>query len=222
MPDASESTQPRTFGAGLRQLAALAVSWVLMLPVSPVLAGDRGAEQFSTCALCHGPDGRGNQKLEAPAIAGLPQWYIEAQLKKFRTDVRGAHPADYRGVQMRSMAKTIYEEGDVALLAAYVASLPASPAASTLQGDVEKGKATFAVCQACHGDKAQGNEVLKAPPLRNQHDWYMLSQLTRFKGGIRGAHKDDVSGAQMRGIANTLQDEQVMRNVVTYINTLAQ
>ena len=30
-------------------------------------------------------------------------------------------------------------------------------------------------CQACHGLNAEGNELLGAPPLINQNDWYLNS-----------------------------------------------
>ena len=41
------------------------------------------------------------------AIAGQAQWYLEAQLVKFKNGVRGAHPDDMEGSRMRPMARTL-------------------------------------------------------------------------------------------------------------------
>ena len=60
---------------------------------APALAQDveRGRELFQLCASCHGAQGEGNQLYLAPNIGGLPVWYLEAQLTKFRDGGR-AHP----------------------------------------------------------------------------------------------------------------------------------
>ena len=89
------------------------------------------------------------------------------------------------------------------------------------EGDIKKGKATFAICAACHGDHAQGNEDFEAPRLQGQHDWYLLIQLEKFKSEVRGAHDDDDGGQIMTGIVAGL-DEQAFENVVAYIGTLEE
>ena len=53
-------------------------------------------------------------------------------------------------------------------------------------------------------------------------DWYVLTQLKKFKAGIRGANPADVSGATMRPMAATLPDEQAMRDVVAHIQGLSK
>lgn len=175
----------------------------------------------SLCAMCHGLKGEGNQTLGAPAIAGLPSWYIENQLTKFRTDVRGKHPGDIAGMRMRPMARTIKHEEDVENIAAYVANLPAQKVPHTITGDVNRGKERFAVCVACHGPQAAGQSALNAPPLVTTNDWYQLTQLKNFKAHIRaGSPAKDPFGAQMTAIAASLEDEQVMRDILAYINTL--
>ena len=40
----------------------------------------RGQELFKTCIPCHGADGGGNLALRTPDIAGLPDWYLRAEL----------------------------------------------------------------------------------------------------------------------------------------------
>ena len=182
-------------------------------------AANRGAAVFQLCASCHGQDGHGNQLIEAPSIAGLPAWYVSAQLTKFRNGQRGKHPDDDAGNRMRPLAMTIDPE-DVDVVAAYVASLPAHKAPATLEGgNAERGKATFNQCIACHGPNAEGNEVLHAPPLNMASDWYLFRQLNNFKKHIRAYDPEDAFGATMAAQAATLSSEQVMKDVVAYIAT---
>lgn len=206
-----------------RIVVVLSVLSALVVYTSAFVSAETRSETYFTslCAMCHGPKGEGNQVLGAPAIAGLPDWYIENQLTKFRTDVRGKHPGDIAGMRMRPMARTIKHEEDVENIAAYVANLPAPKISHTIAGDVNRGKERFAVCVACHGPQAAGQSALNAPPLTGTNDWYQLTQLKNFKARIRaGNPAKDPFGAQMTAIAASLEDEQVMRDILAYINTL--
>ncbi len=181
----------------------------------------RGETLYGTCEPCHGPAGLGKQVLGAPSIAGLEGWYIQAQVEKFRTGVRGAHPDDMEGARMRPMARSLRTAEDVAAVSDYVAGLPAvEPASALTGGDATKGAAAYAVCTACHGADGKGNKALNAPALTGHADWYMLTQLQKFKSGQRGADPRDTSGATMRPMAMTLADEQAMLDVIAHIQTL--
>ena len=180
-----------------------------------------GKELFRACVSCHGDDGRGNRTIGAPPIAGLPSWYVEAQLTKFRSGLRGAHPDDHEGLRMRPMARQMMNEGEVKSVAAYVGSLPAAHTGRTLEGgNATAGAASFAPCVACHGPAGQGNEQLKAPTIAGQADWYLFAQLKKFKAGVRGANPKDAQGALMRPMAQTLANEQAMLDVVTHVASL--
>ncbi|CAK0767340.1 C-type cytochrome [Gammaproteobacteria bacterium] len=186
-------------------------------------AENRGAEIFDgLCNRCHGPQGQGVRGLEAPLIAGMPAWYIEGQLKKFRDGLRGTHPKDMPGMRMRPMANTL-KESDLSGISAYVANLPGQvPAASVQGGDPEKGKASFMVCSACHGADAKGNQQMGAPTLAGQDDWYLIAQLKNFKSGIRGSDSArDPLAASMRPMAATL-DDQAMKDVAAYLRSLSR
>ena len=89
-----------------------------------------------------------------------------------------------------------------------------------LARSIEHGAELFASnCAPCHGPQGQGVQAVNAPPLVGQADWYLLSQLHKFKSGRRGGDPADVSGQTMR--PNTLAlDDQAMLNVVAYIQTL--
>jgi len=180
---------------------------------------DRPAELYTLCKSCHGQDGAGNQGVGAPAIVGLPDWYLKAQLDKFHNGVRGAQSKDIRGMRMRPVGRTLTEENR-ASMAKYVSTLAPAKVVDTSTGSLAKGEATYAVCSACHGANAEGNQQLNAPPLTGLNDWYLLTQLKNFKNKVRGfdAAKDP-NGAIMQGIAGTL-DEQSMLNVVAYIGAL--
>lgn len=180
-----------------------------------------GKELYGACVHCHGADGLGDEKLGAPSIAGLPSWYVAAQLGKFKAGVRGAHPDDAEGLRMRPMARQMMSDAEVKSVAAWVASMPRVPKPPTLAGgDPGAGAASFATCAACHGPGGQGNESLKAPPIAGQADWYLLRQLQKFKAGVRGADPKDASGATMRPMAMGLT-EPAMRNVVAHVSKLA-
>ena len=185
----------------------------------PPVGMERGAELYETCLPCHGENAVGNPEIAAPAVAGLPQWYIEEQLVGFQNGYRGDHASDLPGLRMRPMALSLTREGDVESVAEYVASLPAVYPASTLHGNAGAGAASYAVCVACHGEDGLGNQDLHAPPIVQLDDWYLLNQLRNFKSGARGAAAGDTWGATMRVNSLALTD-QAMQDVIAYVQTL--
>src|SRR5690606_4672937 len=120
----------------------------------------RGKQLYNNCVICHGEDGSGSKLLNAPALAGLSEKYIVAQLQKFKAGHRGGDVRDITGLQMRPMAQTLTSEADVQQVAAYIASLPRAKPPATLSGDPERGKMLYATCQACHNADGTGNDLL--------------------------------------------------------------
>jgi len=84
------------------------------------------------------------------------------------------------------------------------------------------GQAQYAVCAACHGAQGEGNQMLNAPGLAGQSDWYLKRQLNNFKHGLRGSNSEDIFGAQMAPMAATLADDSAIDNVVAYITSLPE
>lgn len=204
---------------GSKRLAAVLLVLAAAAPGS-ARAGDveRGEHLYQLCSQCHGERGEGNALALAPAIAGLPEWYVTRQLQGFRAGHRGQHFDDISGMRMRPMALTLKSEEDVEAAAAYVASLPVVPQEPTLEGgDAARGQALYGVCIACHGPDGAGNEALGSPPITQMNDWYMLTQLQHFKSGVRGTKPGDVNGSLMRPMAMTLADDQAMKDVIAYI-----
>jgi cytochrome c553 len=186
---------------------------------------ERGADLFRLCAACHGENAAGNELLGAPAIAGMPSWYLEGQLAQFRDGMRGTHFDDIMGMRMRPMARTLMREGDVEAVAAHVAAMPiADPALSLTGGDVANGRVIYTTtCVACHGPDGAGNETMMgAAPLDHSSDWYLFRQVENFRDGVRGARPGDQGGALMRPMMLQLADEQAIKDVVAYIMTLSK
>lgn len=206
----------------------------------PAAGHDRAKARFAQCAPCHGQNGEGNPVQIAPAIAGLPSWYVERQLTNFRGGIRGAHFDDLGGMRMKPMAvalpcprintmdttKTVTDascEGrdDVKDMAEYVASLPTPPRmAATIAANPTAGRQSFGLCATCHGADGAGDVTKNAPPIGGQADWYVYTQLKNFKHGVRGSNPRDQYGAQMIGMASTLADDDALRNVAQYVSEL--
>jgi cytochrome c553 len=205
-------------------LVAVMTPWLLSSCSPPYETGlARGRQEYRTCVPCHGPRGGGNRDLGAPEIAGLPAWYVRAELIKFQQGVRGAHPDDSEGARMRPMARTLYRAGDVEAVAAYIASLPPVSQRTTLAtSDTAAGHASYAICTTCHGEDGRGNAQLSAPPLVLEPDWYLVAQLRKFHDGLRGANPADTAGGQMRAMSLTLADSVAMRDVAAYIRSLSR
>lgn len=202
--------------------------FIFLLALSPAIGlsqgatdNPRGADLFRLCTACHGQNGEGKQSVAAPAIAGMPEWYVLNQLKKFKTGVRGTHAKDVAGMRMRPMAKTLKTDADMLAVSKYVASLPKHMAEPTFHGNALAGEKAYLVCITCHGKDGAGNKTLSAPPLVGQNDWYLMTQIKHFKGGIRGGNATvDPTGAQMPAMARLLADDQAVKDVIAYINTL--
>lgn len=208
--------------------------------------GVTGEALYDVCGFCHGVQGQGGPALDAPALAGMEAWYVERQLHNFRNRIRGTHYDDVPGVQMSIVSGSVRNEATIKNISRYIANMtPGAPPELTRSGDVagtarpfiwrskyaalnypqtpsvERGKLVYQKsCIACHGVAAAGNELLGAPKLTDQADWYMHRQLQYFKDGLRGSEPGDSYGQQMAVFAKTLADEQEIADVVAYIKSL--
>jgi cytochrome c oxidase subunit 2 len=156
-----------------------------------------GAASYAVCAACHGAQAEGQVALNAPKLSGQNPQYLKVQ----------------------PMAATLVNDTLVDNVIAYIGSLPDTPAPATVTGNIEHGAELYTVCANCHGADGRGIQM-NAPRQAGISDWYLLSQLQNFKAGIRGTHPADLHGKQMGFMSRMLMDEQAMRDVVAYINTL--
>ena len=91
-----------------------------------LIAGDikKGKRTYETiCGSCHGQAARGNEKLNAPNLNGLDDWYIKRQVYSFKNGIRGTHPEDVLGAQMIPMMALLTNDQAVDDVIAYIRSL---------------------------------------------------------------------------------------------------
>jgi cytochrome c oxidase subunit 2 len=150
----------------------------------------------------------------------MSAWYTERQLEYFRNGVRGVHKDDQFGSQMTPFANILPGPEAVRDVAGYIQHMKPAPAEPTVKGNAEQGKRLYRTCASCHGHDGEGRRSTNAPRLAGVNDWYHMRQLRNFKDGVRGAHPDDMYGPQMRAMSRIMTDEDALRHVVTYINTL--
>ena len=102
----------------------LASFWLFSL-TSLAADGDpkKGKQLYQVCIACHGANGQGNQALNAPNLVGLQDWYLIRQLKYFKEGIRGTHPKDTFGAQMRPIAMTLSNDKAITDVTAYITSL---------------------------------------------------------------------------------------------------
>lgn len=108
------------------QLVAAYISGLKAVKAEATLQGgqaETGRTLFNTCLACHGPEGKGNPVLKAPALVTSSDWYLFAQLQNFKSGIRGASPKDITGMQMRPMAMTLADEQAVKDVIAFIMTL---------------------------------------------------------------------------------------------------
>jgi len=74
------------------------------------------------CMGCHRYNGHGEMTFHSGPIAGLQDWYLMAQLKKFRTGIRGYHADDEHGKKMQQISTGLSLE-ELTDVLAYVSTL---------------------------------------------------------------------------------------------------
>lgn len=182
--------------------------------------GEGGNVYQKICLNCHGDKGQGSEQLRSPSIAGLPDWYVISQLKKFRGRLRGGHEKDLTGSQMHAVAMSL-DEKQMKEAASVIAQMPLHATQNTLKGNAAKGMYIYMdYCMSCHRYNGSGEIAFRSGQLVGLQDWYMLGQLEKFRSGIRGTDRKDEDGTRMREIAGRLRDRD-LANVLAYIAQLA-
>ena len=181
----------------------------------------KGKASFPVCTACHGVKGLGNQAMAAPKLAGQSPSYLLRQMQLFQTGGRGTAAGDMQGRQMAAMSNgpgLATEEG-LRNMVAYITSLPDASVATTVTGDVARGAQLYLTCAACHGAQGEGLEAMAGPRLQGQNDWYLVSQLKKFKSGKRVYAPSDHRGRQMQAMLGVLANDDDINSVVAHINT---
>jgi cytochrome c553 len=173
-----------------------------------------GKDVYGPCAACHGANGEGGKGGEYPRLAGQPPSFVVDSLKQFQERRRHNLPmfpyTEPRELSARDMADVAeylagielpskppeFKESDSAL--DRLLALEKVLVIPRVEGDVEKGKATYqAKCAKCHGETGLGRETKGAPRLVGQYTNYLQRQFEAFKKAARGGGKgeDPMNGA---------------------------
>lgn len=118
------STRDQYADPKTRRLLANYFAQQLPLPYQPVVQGDpaRGRELYAACIPCHGAEGVGIEDLQSPPLILQEDWYLIDQMRKYQADLRGYHPDDPTGQQMRLAIKPV-APADLPHLTAYLQQL---------------------------------------------------------------------------------------------------
>ena len=182
--------------------------------VSPETLRAARAVAVTSCATCHGPQGRSIAP-KFPRLAGQSADYIAAQMKNFKAHTRGDADAL---AYMWGMAAPL-EDDQIAGLAQYYSAQRPGPGEASDAGAMSRGRAVYAegvaaggvpACATCHGANAAG--VGAFPRLAGQSAQYLLKQLNAFHTNTR-----DV--AVMHGVTTGLSADN-MKDVAAYLASL--
>lgn len=88
--------------------------------VSSAEAIARGRTAAAQCAICHGPEGKGDAAKLIPSLAGQPPGFLKSQMLLFKQDKR--NPGDATLAAAKAMMKLVSDE-TFADLAAYYSSV---------------------------------------------------------------------------------------------------
>lgn len=172
-----------------------------------------------TCVVCHGAGLQGNIAVGAPNLSILPDWYIMSQLKAYQQSWRGVEESLPDARDMHAVALALSDK-ELEQALEFIRSKSPRSAKPKISGNISRGKQLFATCSACHGDMAQGDKVLSAPPLAGQNDWYIVAQLKAYQANYRGYVQDDSKGNMMRSSISLLSNEQDILDVASYVNSI--
>jgi len=150
-------------------------------PAASAPAATNYAELFrTTCAACHGPNGRSDMP-GVPVLAGQPSLYTITQLFLFREGRR-------TNEAMVALGKTM-KDADLRGFSDHIGTLPPVPApAPATPPDAARMARGLALaqehkCLFCHGAQLEGGQ--QVPRIGGQKQEYLLATLKGFKTGER-------------------------------------
>ena len=109
----------------VKAVAAYVASLPKTAATPAVHGGDaaKGQAAYALCASCHGADGKGNQQMNAPRLAGTSDWYLLNALRKYKAGTRGSNPANATAMLMRGMAMSLADEQAMKDIIAHINTL---------------------------------------------------------------------------------------------------
>ena len=224
--------------------SARAIAWPPgndLTPGSPV--GQRVYAEH--CAVCHGPDGRGNGPA-APSLRPRPRDFTRGIFKLKSTpqdqpprleDVRAVIATGMPGSSMPAW-QDLLSADEITAVAAYVRNFgpytawaPAAPAAALPPASAVRGQTAYAAlgCAACHGagGRGDGGSAKDLKDVWNQPDRPRdLTAPWTFRGGSSDTAlytriAGGMPGTPMPGYAE-VADAQQIADVIAYLGSMAR
>ena len=87
-----------------------------------------------------------------------------------------------------------------------------------LEGNAERGQALTPACVICHAPDFNGVAEQRTPPLNQLSDWYLQTQLQKFKHNVRGNDLSDSDGYLMKTLMANYSHQQIA-DMVAHIKT---
>jgi cytochrome c553 len=156
---------------------------------------ENGKQVYKICAVCHEPEGWGQDSGHYPQLAGQFNTVIIKQL----ADIRARNRDNPTMVPFTS-ASLLGGVQELADVAAYIAQLPMTTDNGKGPGtDLELGKRLYEEnCTDCHGKNGEGSREDHIPALYAQHYHYLVRQFEWIKTGRR-RNADSKMVKQIRG-----------------------
>lgn len=176
-----------------------------------------GAELYKKCALCHGQFAQGIVGGLYPRLAGMPEYYVLEQMKKY---VDGNRSDDFSISMLEVGGMKDLTEEQSKDLAAFIAAIDLKnhyplTIPKPLSGDVAKGKKLFkGDCKDCHGKQANGKAKKDAPPLAGQYTEYLVRETDFFKAKNRH-HDNDPEDETFKDYT-----KEELDHIFAYISTI--
>jgi ubiquinol-cytochrome c reductase cytochrome c subunit len=178
-------------------------------PNGPPIVKSTGAklgEQLfaANCARCHGIDGRGFQRPQAPGLLGPPLRGVGELSADFYLSTGYMPLNDARDQPVRSRSR--FEAKQIRAIVAYVGSLgggPPIPTPDPGSGDLNEGRELFTEhCSGCHQVVAEGGIMpgAKAPPLDEATDRQIAEAVRIGPYAMPVFTTRDISDAELNSI----------------------
>ena len=157
-----------------------------------------------------------NQDHTAVFMEGLVDLYniefTDAQVQRLKTLAAGASPKHQQHLAVLAANNRI----DIGLNE--LANSIQGFSAEILEGNSERGQALTAACVICHATDFNGVAAQRTPPLTQLSDWYLQTQLQKFKHNVRGNDVSDSDGYLMKTLMVNYSHQQIA-DMVAHIKT---
>lgn len=144
--------------AEMKAVAEVVSKFAFVPPTQTVALKEPNIEEgrylfMDRCAQCHRFNGTGEMTFGSPPLVGLQDWYLLAQINKFKTGWRGVDPTDPNGAKMQLSSGYIESEQAKHDVVAFILSL--NPKKEDTVSD-STSESLFSTAQGTESGASQG------------------------------------------------------------------